>query len=592
MEEQKKYKWRPIEGQLMSRWAKKILLEKPFLKYPRPQLKRKEWKSLNGLWNYAIRPIKEKIVNSYDGKILVPFAVESALSGVKKKLKPNQKLWYQCNFNIPESWSKKKILLHFGAVDWEATVFVNKRLAGIHKGGYTPFSFDITEFLNEKKNNELIVVVWDPTDKGRIERGKQTLKPYGIKYTAISGIWQTVWLEPVSETYIKSLKMIPNIDEEKLILKVNVVNCKKEDKLRIFIFDKKEEIINIIGGIHTENYLKIPSPKLWYPNSPFLYDLKIQINRNDEIIDEISSYFGMRKISIEKDKHGNKRILLNNEVCFQYGLLDQGYWPGGLYTAPTDEALRNDIEIIKELGFNTIRKHVKVEPARWYYYCDKLGIIVWQDMPNGGKMGLIHTIIGFLKQKKKIEHKRKEEEKKNFYNELESMIDTLFNHPSIIMWIPFNEGWGQFETKKTVEKIKKQDPTRLINNASGWFDQGIGDIRDCHKYIGPEMPNNIKGRAAVCGEFGGLGLKIKGHVWKKKLKFVYKKFQNSQQLTQEYAKLIKKLIFLKKKGLCAAIYTQFTDVEGEINGLLTYDREIIKIDKEKLKKLNLSVYSE
>ncbi len=565
--------WKPAKSRLITRWSKDVSLKNVFPEYPRPQLRRKEWKNLNGLWDYAIRPKKEKSISSFDGKILVPFPVESALSGVMKKLNHKKRLWYRCKFSIPDSWKGKKILLHFGAIDWKATVFINDKEVGAHKGGYVPFSLEISEYLNKNNENELRVAVWDPTNKDSQERGKQSLSPWGIYYTSISGIWQTVWLEPVSHTYIENLRMIPDIDGQILNLTVNVRNVQPNDIIHVEIKDEDYELLSTVGKTNEKLQIKIPNMKLWSPASPFLYGLIVKIEQDMMIMDEVESYFGMRKIALGRDENGIVRIELNNKPIFQYGPLDQGYWPDGLYTPPTEEALIYDIEIIKKLGFNMIRKHVKVEPLRWYYYCDKIGMLVWQDMPNGGKFYL-----------------RGKESKKNYWNELETMVSTLYNSPSIVVWVPFNEGWGQFDTKKVVNWIKNHDPSRLIDNASGWFDKKVGDIRDIHKYPGPKLPKLEKTRAVVVGEFGGLGLRVENHVWQKKLMWSYKKSSEPEGLIEKYGNLISKLKPLIKKGLCAAVYTQITDVEGEINGLLTYDREIVKIDEEKLKQLNLSLY--
>ncbi len=582
--------WEPIKDQIMTRWVSEIDPKNPLPEYPRPQLKRKEWINLNGLWDYAIRPKDEELVKKFEGKILVPFPIESALSGVKKKLQPSQKLWYHRTFTIPEWWKAKKILLHFGAVDWETTIWINEKLIGTHKGGYTPFYFEISNYLKNREKYDLVLSVWDPTDKSHQEHGKQSLKPKIILYTAVSGIWQTVWLEPVSDTYIKSMKMVPNIDNETLNLKVNIIGPQPNGIIHTIILEKESQIIIDQETTETEILFKIQSPKLWSPDSPYLYNIIVEIKRNNIVLDKVESYFGMRKISLSKNENGIKLIELNNEPLFQYGTLDQGYWPDGLYTAPTDGALRYDIEITKELGFNLIRKHVKVEPARWYYHCDKLGILVWQDMPNGEHWSIMKHIKMKLIGEKRFTGKRKDYVKEDFYHELESIITFLYNSPSVITWIPFNEGWGQFDTKKVVNKIQNLDSSRLINSASGWFDKGVGDIRDIHNYPYPKMPNNLKGRAAVVGEFGGLGLEVEGHMWKFKRKFVYRSFRDQEQLLNRYKKLISKLKILIENGLGAAIYTQTTDIEHEINGLLTYDRELIKMDKNRLRDLNLSLF--
>ncbi|MFX1567102.1 MAG: glycoside hydrolase family 2 protein [Promethearchaeota archaeon] len=590
MNESKNSSWKPVTGQIMTRWVSEINPEDPLPDYPRPQLKRKEWLNLNGLWDYAIRPKEQTDIESFDGKILVPFPIESALSGVKRKLQPEQHLWYRRKFKIPESWKGKKILLHFGAVDWETTVWINKKLVGTHKGGYIPFHFEISEFLNGSQENDIKLSVWDPTDKGYQGQGKQSLNPKIIFYTAVSGIWQTVWLEPVADTYIKNLKMVPNIDKESLELTIEVGNLKPNDRIHIIIPEKENQTKIEQETTDCDIPINIPSPKLWSPHSPFLYDIIIEIKRNDAILDKVESYFGMRKISLGTSNNGIKQIELNNTPLFQYGTLDQGYWPDGLYTAPTDDALRYDVEVTKELGFNMIRKHVKVEPARWYYHCDKLGILVWQDMPSGEQWTLFKELKWKLTSDKRFKGKRKQPDKIKFYNELESMINFLYNSPAVVVWVPFNEGWGQFDTKKVVEKIRILDSSRLIDSASGYFDKGVGDIIDVHSYPNPKMPKNLKGRAAVVGEFGGLGLEIKEHMWKFKRKFVYRNFPDQYKLLKKYENLILQLKILIKKDLSAAIYTQITDIEQEINGLLTYDREVIKMDIKNICELNRTLY--
>jgi beta-galactosidase/beta-glucuronidase len=574
--------WQLIPGQLITPWVKDLNPENPLPEYPRPQLCRKEWLNLNGLWDYAIRPKNQSEVKSYDGKILVPFPLESALSGVRKKLSHKQRLFYRRYFSIPKTWKSNRILLHFGAVDWETTVKLNGKEVGSHKGGFVPFSFDISEVITYEKENELEVIVWDPTNKGQQERGKQSLRPSFAFYTAISGIWQTVWLEPVPSSYIKSIKVTSDIDNQLVKLKVYVENIHPDQKIIVEVMDEKNRILSTEGKY--EFMLNIPQPKLWSPRSPHLYDLKLTLTDENGPLDSIDSYFGMRKIKVQLDKGGIPRFFLNNQQIFQFGPLDQGYWPDGLYTAPTDEALRYDIEITKDLGFNMTRKHVKVEPARWYYWCDKIGLIVWQDMPNGG-------VFSLLTFKLMSRGRRKKEVRQQFRKELTQMIDFLYNFPSIVVWVPFNEGWGQFETEEIVKQIRKQDQTRLIDAASGWFDKHVGDIKDIHKYPGPAVETDST-RAAVLGEFGGLGMKIDEHIWAgKRIYWSYSRSKTIEELETKYRELFIKVKPLINQGLTAAVYTQLTDIEGEINGYYTYDREILKLEKQFLVELHTNLLS-
>ncbi|MFX0075911.1 MAG: glycoside hydrolase family 2 protein [Candidatus Hermodarchaeota archaeon] len=577
--------WEPVKGNLLTRWSREVNPEQPLPEYPRPQIKRKEWLNLNGLWDYSIRPKDEEMVDSYEGKILVPFPLESALSGVSDRLKSNQRLWYHRKFSIPSQWKNKKILLHFGAVDWKTIIWINHQKIGFHNGGYTPFSFDISDFVKYEGENSLVVAVWDPTDKEGQGRGKQVMDPNTIWYTAISGIWQTVWLEPVSNTYIKRIIAEPDVDNNLIRISLETQNPHDIEEIYIEVREEENVIFSVKEDTNKTFSISIPSPKLWSPQHPFLYDLIVTLNKGTTIIDRVESYFGMRKISLGEEQNGVRPILLNNKRIFQYGTLDQGYWPDGLYTAPTDSALKYDIEITKEFGFNLIRKHVKVEPARWYYHCDKIGVLVWQDMPSGGDSFGTRNINDFKET-------RKVSEQSDYYDELSEMIAMLFNHPSIIMWVPFNEGWGQFRTQYVCEKVRKLDPSRLINAASGWFDFGVGDICDNHSYPNPFMPESthIKSRAYVVGEFGGLSIEIENHTWKTKDKFGYRSYQERSKLMKKYSRLISRLKDLIVKGLSAAIYTQITDVEGEINGLLTYDREVIKFNEKELIELNKSVF--
>lgn len=588
MPEEISQKWMPITDDIVTKWSRYVDPANTLPDYPRPQLKREAWLNINGLWNYSIKPKNESKPEKYEGRILVPFAVESALSGVKKKLKPNQKLWYQRNFELPEAWRGQDILLHFGAVDWETKVWVNNEFIGEHRGGYVPFSFEISKYVKFREENEVVISIWDPTDRRKQERGKQVLHPFAVFYTAVSGIWQTVWIEPVPRTRIEKIFLMPNIVEEKLSIKFFNIKTKPNDTINAVIRTSDRVISKQESLVGEEFTIEVPEPKLWNPEKPFLYNLHLSLNRKGEPLDAVSSYFAMREFSYGKDEKGIPRIMLNGKPLFLYGPLDQGYWPDGLYTAPTEEALLFDIQTTKELGFNMIRKHLKIEPSRWYYHCDRLGMVVLQDMPNGGHE--FYGIFGSLiwRGKFKLRNGRKRKSVKNqFYTELKSMVDNLYNHPSIAVWIPFNEAWGQFETRKVTDYLRALDNTRLIDSASGWLDKNTGDIVDIHKYPGPAMPKeDSKDRIAILGEFGGLGLRVQNHMWKKRFHWSYKEYPNQEELWSEYKRIVEATQELITQGLSAAVYTQTTDVEGEINGLLTYDREILKFDKDKISNLN------
>ncbi|MCA9730955.1 glycoside hydrolase family 2, partial [candidate division KSB1 bacterium] len=538
---------------VMTRWAAEVTPQNVHQEYPRPQMRRAAWQNLNGLWQVKLNTIDEKpeFGRELHRQILVPFAVESALSGVMEK---TRYLTYRRIFTVDENWRGKKIILHFEAVDWSTTVYVNGREAGSHQGGYDAFQFDISELILPEKANELIVKVYDPTDDGVYPRGKQVDHPSGIFYTSVTGIWQTVWLEAVNPNHIASFTIVPDIDAKTLNLGIEIEGQSGENALVIETYSDSARLAGMQIPITTPRManlkLAVPNPVLWTPENPHLYDLKLKLMQGNETVDEISSYFAMRKISLGKDKNGITRLMLNNRYVFQNGPLDQGFWPDGIYTAPTDEALRYDIEMTKKLGFNMIRKHTKIEPDRWYYWTDKLGVLVWQDMPSVNP-------TDFAKR-------QTEEHKTQFEFELKQMVKQHFNHPSIIMWIVFNEGWGQYDTERLTSVVKSMDPDRLVSNASGWTDKNVGDVLDWHRYPGPASPQPEKSRAAVLGEFGGLGLPFAQHLWQEK-NWGYQNFKEQKNYRDRYEKLYDEIWQLEKNpGLSACVYTQTTDVETEV----------------------------
>lgn len=569
--------WKPADGPLKTRWAKDVSPTNALPEYPRPQMVRKDWQNLNGLWQFqGAQQADEAPPFGKDLKeqILVPYPVESALSGV---MRHESRMWYRRTFDVPADWKGRHVLLHFDAADWESTVYLNGKKLGTHRGGYDAFGFDITGFLKGEGPQELVVSVFDPTDQkdangdpaaGNQPRGKQVTRPRGIFYTPCSGIWQTVWIEPVEPAFIEGLHIVPDVDGGKVQITVNAQNAGRGAQVTADANFSSNEGGNATsfsasasGPAGKPLTIQIPSPQLWTPDHPNLYALHIKLVAKGKTSDEVDSYFAMRKASIGKDEAGVTRLLLNNKFVFQVGPLDQGFWPDGIYTAPTDAALRFDIEQEKKLGFNMVRKHVKVEPERWYYWADKLGLLVWQDMPSGDN--------------------RTPESLQQFEHELDRMIQGRGNHPSIIMWVVFNEGWGekQADVAHFVEHVKKLDPTRLVDNASGWTDKGVGDVIDMHHYPDPQMPKPEENRAAVLGEFGGLGLPIQGHMWVSNGKnWGYRGMDDRRQLTDSYVQMLNRAWELKDKGLSACVYTQTTDVETESNGLMTYDREVLKVD--------------
>jgi len=566
--------WKIAENPILTKWATDVDPLKPWLEYPRPDLKRDNWISLNGLWEYAITPINT-MPERWHGKILVPYPVESALSGVKKKVSDNENLWYKRSFKIPRSWSKKQIILNFEACDWKTVVWIDGKEAGKHLGGYDPFSIDITDFLGKVSDHEMIVCVWDPTDKGTQPRGKQVLKPGGIWYTPTTGIWQTVWIEPVNKSHISDFRTITDADNGTITVNTNVANG---DGLNIILKVKRDNrtIATATGVKGQDITVKIENPVLWSPENPFLYDLSLELKSGTKTLDEVKSYTGIRKISLGKTEDGFTRILLNNKFVYQNGPLDQGFWPDGIYTPPTLRAMVYDLEMTKKMGFNMLRKHVKVENRIFYYWCDKLGILVWQDMPSGDK---------YISGNEPDIEKSKEATEQYEY-ELKRLIETKYNHPSIIMWVPFNEGWGQFETGRITQLIKDYDITRLVNSSSGWTDRGTGDVNDIHHYPDPAVPPAEENRAIVLGEFGGLGLPLEGHTWEQK-NWGYRNMEDTLQLLEKYESYYDQVYnFVKNNGLSATIYTQTTDVETETNGLMTYDRKIVKMGVENVFRAN------
>lgn len=556
--------WTPARAPIPTRWAAKVDPRAPHPEHPRPQMERAEWLNLNGLWQLEIASEKgpPPAGKELALKILVPFPVESSLSGVGRQA---ERLWYRRTFEVPAAWAGKRIFLRFGAVDWEAEAFVNGVAVGSHRGGYDAFDFDITAALKPSGPQEIIVRVYDPTDAGDQPRGKQVRKPGGIFYTPATGIWQTVWLEAVPEAHVAGLRMAPDADRGLLRLRVEASEAGRSLEVRAVARDGARGVGAARGAPGAEIELAVERARLWSPEDPHLYDLEVELVDRGAVVDRVRSYFGLRKVEV-RPVDGVPRILLNGKAVFQMGFLDQGFWPDGVYTAPTDEALRYDIEMTKKLGMNMIRKHVKVEPERWYAWADRLGILVWQDMPSGNNAT--------------------PEAKRQFEVELEEMVRERGNHPSVILWVVFNEGWGQFDTERLVENVKRLDPTRLVSNASGWTDRKVGDVIDIHAYPGPAAPPVEPRRAAVLGEFGGLGLKIDGHTWEEKT-WGYQGMADRDHLTRRYVQLLSRVWGLAREaGLCSAVYTQTTDVETECNGLLTYDREILKPDLEAVARAN------
>ncbi|MBQ7952781.1 MAG: beta-galactosidase [Alistipes sp.] len=578
--------WKIAGDKIRTTWAENLDPNNVLPEYPRPQLERNEWMNLNGLWSYAVTDLTAAKPTTFDGQILVPFAIESALSGVQKRVTKDDILWYERTFTLPSSWNGKRVMLNFGAVDWSCDVYLNDILVGNHTGGYAPFSLDITAALT-KGEQRLVVRVWDPTDSVHNPVGKQRLNPSGIWYTAVSGIWQTVWLEPVAKTnHIEGITTDCDIVRGELYVDAATANSNGTLQIEVLDGDKSLYTTKVLPGVRAT--LPIKDAKLWTPDTPHLYTLKLSLIEKGKVVDSANSYAALRQFSVERDAMGHKRMTLNGAPIFMYGPLDQGWWPDGLYTAPTDEALLSDVILTKELGFNTIRKHIKVEPARWYYHCDQQGIIVWQDMPclalyqNKGEWGRNNIGGG-------SDSPVTREEKNRYYKEWAEIMDALRFFPSIGVWVPFNEAWGQFDTETVAEWTAANDPTRLINAASGGNLRLCGDILDIHNYPAPSMPFHSSEYVVVLGEYGGIGYPIKEHLWWNKRNWGYIQFNNTDEVTDEYVKYATMLKQFIPQGMAAAIYTQTTDVEGEVNGFVTYDRKVVKMDKAKVKAINTEI---
>ena len=575
----------PVGDKIKTEWASQVSPENALPEYPRPMMVRPEWKNLNGLWQYAVTPKGEKCPEKFEGDILVPFCIESALSGVQKEVGPDNALWYQKTFAVPSNWKSGRILLHFGAVDWMTDVWVNGIKVGSHTGGYTPFTFDITQALQGKQNT-MVVRVWDPTNSSYIPHGKQVIKPRGIFYTSVTGIWQTVWLESVPEDYIENVVTTPNFDKATVSVEVNFSNPTKDDLYQVEVSFEGQPVASgkSINGQPVE--VNMPEDFLrWTPDHPFLYDMKVSVLRKGKVVDAVNSYFAMRSFGTQRDENGIVRLTLNGLPIFHYGPLDQGWWPDGLYTAPTDEALAYDVQKTKDLGFNMIRKHVKVEPARWYYHCDRIGMIVWQDMPSGGRGPEWQTTQYYQGP----ESLRTLESEECYKKEWTEIINSLKSVPCIGVWVPFNESWGQFKTPEIVEMTKKLDQTRLVNPASGGNFYQCGDILDLHHYPEPKMFLYDPTRATVLGEYGGIGRKIEGHTWVKDQGWGYVEFDTEEKVTDTYVEYAEQLYKMVFQGFSAAVYTQTTDCETELNGLMTYDRKVVKLDEKRLLQINRKI---
>lgn len=568
--------WRPQPAPLSTPWTDLVDPANVLPEYPRPQMARSSWLSLNGPWNYLGRSGSPALTTpppfgAYTEQILVPFPVESALSGIGRR---DEEMWYRKLFRVPGSWRGQRVKLHFGAVDQVATVWVNKQQVARHEGGFTSFSADITPALRGTGTQEITVRVQDRNEAGPFPVGKQRNKPAGLFYTGASGIWQTVWLEPVATTHLTSLDITSDLQSLTVTPRVSGT---ADERALVVVSEPGGRVVAVESGATDQPIrLPIPNPRRWSPEDPFLYDMTVNlVNTSGKLVDTVSSYAGLRTIGTVSDALGRPRIALNGEITFLHGPLDQGYWPDGIYTAPTDDALKSDLERIKELGMNFVRKHAKVEPARWYYWTDKLGLLVWQDMPSLDVN--LEIPVGPAPDPVLTA-------KANFERELLAMIDQLRSVTSIVGWVPFNEGWGEFDTVRIADVVKAADPTRMVNANSGVNccksrgDTGAGDIYDDHTYVGPGRPAPAGNRVLVDGEYGGLGLAPQTNRWPGRPES-YEMVDSPARLTERYVEVSRDLEdIVRQTGLSAAIYTQMTDVENEVNGFLSYDRRLVKMD--------------
>ena len=581
--------WTPVTKHISTPFAENVSPDNALPEHPRPQMVRQHWQNLNGLWDYALEPIgTTSAPTAYQGQILVPFAIDAPLSGIMEILRPNQRLWYRRNITIPDAWAGKRVLLHFQASDWETSVYINGEKAGQHRGGYDPFTFDITDHLTDGAN-ELIVSCWDATEQHPQALGKQIMPEnrQGFRYQPTGGIWQTVWLEAVPEQSIRTLRLTPDIDAEKIDIIVsgeNLENC----QIQAIAYGGNEQVSEATGQADRTISLGIPNAKLWHPDHPFLYDLKVKVQHNGETIDTIDSYFGMRKIAIGEDENGIKRFHLNDKPIFQLGPLDQGYWPDGILTPPSDEAILFDLQYLKQIACNMVRVHVKTHPDRWYYHCDRLGLLVWQDMVCMPKFGQNVT----------------PEAAQQWQTEFDNIMDWLHNHPSVVQWIIFNEGWGQHDTERLTNRVAERDPSRLVTSASGWADMGTGDICDIHDYTfypATAQQQCANARIVLLGEAGGFNLCIPGHTWYDHEKpsehidhindITRPTYPTPKAMENDYRFWVENLrAMIGLTPLNGIVYTQITDVEHELNGWLTYDRKISKIDPDELGNVHATLW--